>query len=60
MLFRSSWGLRRSIDVGNIVFNIIETGLFGRSEDDRLEDFAEVYDFKEVFLAPYEPRTKDN
>ena len=55
-----SWGLRRSIDVGNIVFNIIETGLFGRSEDDRLEDFAEVYDFKEVFLAPYEPRTKDN
>jgi uncharacterized repeat protein (TIGR04138 family) len=51
-----SWGLRRSQDVGNIVFNIIETGLFGRSEEDRLEDFADVYDFKEVFLLPYEPR----
>jgi uncharacterized repeat protein (TIGR04138 family) len=51
-----SWGLRKSQDVGNIVFNIIDTGLFGRSDEDRLEDFADVYDFKEVFLLPYEPR----
>jgi uncharacterized repeat protein (TIGR04138 family) len=53
-----SWGLRKSLDVGNIVFNIIDTGLFGRSDEDRLEDFEDVYDFKEVFLAPYEPRAK--
>jgi uncharacterized repeat protein (TIGR04138 family) len=53
-----SWGLRKSIDVGHIVFNIIDTGLFGRSDEDRLEDFAEVYDFKEVFLLPYEPRPR--
>ena len=25
-----SWGLRKSLDVGHIVFNIIDTGLFGR------------------------------
>ena len=53
-----SWGLRKSIDVGHIVFNIIDTGLFGRSEEDRLEDFADVYDFKAVFQAPFEPRAK--
>jgi uncharacterized repeat protein (TIGR04138 family) len=23
-----NWGLRKSVDVGNVVFNIIETGLF--------------------------------
>jgi uncharacterized repeat protein (TIGR04138 family) len=40
------------------VFNIIDTGLFGRSEEDRLEDFADVYDFKAVFQAPFEPRAK--
>lgn len=51
-----SWGLRQSQDVGIIVFNIIDTGLFGRSDEDRLEDFADVYDFKEVFLLPYAPR----
>jgi uncharacterized repeat protein (TIGR04138 family) len=52
-----NWGLRKSADVGNIVFNIIETGLFGRSPEDNLEDFKEVYDFKEVFQKPYEPKS---
>lgn len=50
-----NWGLRRSSDVGNIVFNIIDTGLFGRSPEDNLEDFADVYDFKEAFLRPFDP-----
>jgi uncharacterized repeat protein (TIGR04138 family) len=52
-----NWGLRKSADVGNIVFNIIDTGLFGRSPEDNLEDFKEVYDFKDVFQKPYEPKS---
>ena len=52
-----NWGLRKSVDVGNIVFNIIETGLFGRSAEDNLEDFKEIYDFKEVFHKPFEPKS---
>jgi uncharacterized repeat protein (TIGR04138 family) len=50
-----NWGLRKSADIGNIVFNIIDTGLFGRSPEDNLEDFSNVYDFKEVFQKPFEP-----
>ena len=50
-----NWGLRKSADFGNIVFNIIDTGLFGRSEDDNLEAFSNVYDFKEAFHKPFEP-----
>ena len=53
-----NWGLRKSADVGNIVFNIISTGLFGRSEEDNLEDFCGVYDFKETFLKPFDPKSQ--
>ncbi len=52
-----NWGLRKSVDVGNVVFNIIETGLFGRSEEDNLEDFKDVDDVKDVFQRPFEPKS---
>ena len=55
-----SWGVRRTADVGNIVFNLIDTGLFGKSEDDTPEDFAGVYDFREVFLKPFQPPDRRN
>ncbi len=54
-----NWGLRKTDDVGNIVFNIIGTGLFGQSEEDTPEDFSDVFDFKEAFLKPFEPKAKD-
>lgn len=55
-----NWGVRRTADVGNIVFNLIDSGLFGKSEEDRHEDFAAVYDFKEVFQRPFEPGAGKN
>ena len=51
----ANWGVRRTADVGNIVFNLIEGGFFGKSDDDRPEDFANVYDFKEAFARPFQP-----
>lgn len=53
-----SWGIKKSVDVGHIVFNIIGTGMFGRSEEDRLEDFENLFDFKDAFLRPFEPNLK--
>lgn len=53
-----NWGLRKTDDVGNIVFNIIATGLFGRSEEDDLAAFSNVYDFKTAFLKPFDSKTK--
>ncbi|MGA0134482.1 MAG: Minf_1886 family protein [Opitutales bacterium] len=48
-----NWGLRRSIDVGHIVFNLIEAKLFGSSPEDKLSDFEGVIDFKEAFQRPF-------
>jgi len=54
----NNWGIKKSVDVGNIVFNIIDTKLFGRSAEDQIEDFVNIYDFKEAFLKPFEPKEK--
>lgn len=51
----NSWGLRMCRDIGNIVFNLIEYNVFSKTENDRLEDFAEIYDFDEAFVKPFQP-----
>ena len=43
------WGVRTTEDFGNIVFNLIDTGLMGKTEEDSIEDFRDVYDFNEEF-----------
>jgi uncharacterized repeat protein (TIGR04138 family) len=43
------WGIRRTVDFGDIVFNLVEAGLLSRTEKDTREDFDNVYDFDEAF-----------
>jgi len=43
------WGITQTEDFGNIVFNMIEKKLLSKTQEDRLTDFALVYDFKEAF-----------
>ncbi len=50
-----SWGVRRCSDFGEIVFNLIEYNVFSKTESDRREDFADVYDFDEAFVKPFQP-----
>ena len=50
-----SWGIHSSEDIGNMVFNLIGAGIFGKTEDDSIEDFRNVYDFEEVFAKPFAP-----
>ncbi len=52
------WGIRSTGDVGRMVFNLIEAGIFGRSEDDRLEDFENKFSFEEAFVIPFRPTRK--
>jgi uncharacterized repeat protein (TIGR04138 family) len=42
----ASWGLKRSEDIGEIVFNMVDVGLLRKTDDDRREDFAGVVDFE--------------
>ena len=43
------WGIKSTNDFGEIVFNLINSGLLGKTEEDRKEDFHNRYDFKEAF-----------
>jgi uncharacterized repeat protein (TIGR04138 family) len=50
-----NWGIRCCEDIGHMVFNLIDAGIFGRTEEDSIEDFKDVYDFGEVFVKPFAP-----
>ncbi|MBN1403391.1 MAG: hypothetical protein JW942_02845 [Opitutales bacterium] len=56
-LFRQ-WGIHEGRDFGNIVFNLVEYGVFGKTETDSIEDFDNVYDFEDVFVKPFLPPSK--
>jgi uncharacterized repeat protein (TIGR04138 family) len=49
------WGIRSCGDVGKMVFHLVETGAFGRTEQDRPEDFEKGFDFHEAFVVPFLP-----
>ncbi len=51
----TSWGLGRCEDFGEMVFNLIEYGVFSKNEDDTKEDFTSIYSFREAFLDPFKP-----
>lgn len=50
----NSWGVEKTGDFGDIVFNLIEIGEMTQSEADRREDFEDLYDFAQVFETNYE------
>jgi uncharacterized repeat protein (TIGR04138 family) len=52
----NSWGITRCGDFGEIVFNLIEYNVFSKTENDRREDFAEVYTFEDAFVKPFLPK----
>jgi uncharacterized repeat protein (TIGR04138 family) len=49
------WGVTKSSDFGDIVFNLVEWGVLGKTEQDKPEDFQDVYDFDEAFVKPFLP-----
>src|ERR1700757_4439128 len=50
-----SWGIHSCEDIGNMVFNLIGAGIFGKTKEDSIEDFKNVYDFEEAFAKPFAP-----
>ena len=53
-----SWGIRSCEDIGHMVFNLIGAGIFGKTDEDSIEDFKSVYDFQEAFVKPFAPEKK--
>jgi uncharacterized repeat protein (TIGR04138 family) len=50
-----SWGIRATEDVGHMVFNLIGAGIFGKTDEDSINDFKNVFDFEEAFVKPFAP-----
>ena len=49
----NSWGVRSTSDFGTIVFNMIEIGQMRKTENDRREDFDDVFDFDEGLVEQF-------
>jgi len=43
------WGVAKTEDFGNIVWNMVEYGLLSKTETDSIEDFKDVYAFDAAF-----------
>jgi len=49
------WGVTCCLDFGEIVFNMVETKLLAKTEQDSREDFRNGYDFHDAFRKPFLP-----
>jgi uncharacterized repeat protein (TIGR04138 family) len=47
------WGIHTTEDLGEIVFSMVECGVLIKQEEDRREDFRNLYDFTEAFEDNY-------
>ena len=52
-LVLASWGVHRTSDFGEIVFNLIKIGRMSKSEGDRRSDFDNVFDFDQAFVRDF-------
>ncbi len=50
----NSWGVTRTADFGEIVYNLIDVGMMKKSPNDRREHFDDVYDFDTAFRVEFE------
>jgi uncharacterized repeat protein (TIGR04138 family) len=45
------WGVNETVDLGRIVFTLVDVGLLVTQPGDRIEDFANAWDFESAFDA---------
>jgi len=58
-LVLNEWGIHSCEDFGQIVFNLVNTGILGKSDHDRPEDFIPGFLFDDAFVKPFLPKLKD-
>ena len=52
----NDWGISTCTEVGEIVFRLVQHGILGKSETDKIDDFQEIYTFREAFECPFLPK----
>ena len=49
----ASWGVKETIDFGEIVFSLVEARLMKKRPSDTKDEFRNVFDFSKAFDCPY-------
>ena len=50
------WGITKCAEVGEIVFQLVTMGVLGKNENDKIDDFEELWSFAEAFDIPFRPQ----
>jgi len=51
-VFRN-WGIRATVDIGHMVFEMVERGEMRKTDRDTLADFSDIYRFEQALDADY-------
>jgi uncharacterized repeat protein (TIGR04138 family) len=54
------WGIDRTDDFGEIIFNLVEANLMSKTPQDSRRDFHAVYDLDEALVRNYRIEVKDD
>ncbi len=54
------WGVHQCRDFGEIVFNLVESGLLAKTDQDSRADFDDGYTFFDAFRKPFLPASKQD
>lgn len=52
------WGITCCESFADVVFNLVDRGVLGKTEQDSREDFAGGFDFDEAFVKPFLPPSR--
>ncbi len=52
----NEWGIKACEDFGQIVFNLVNNGVLGKTQSDSIEDFKKGFNFDEAFVKPFQPQ----
>jgi uncharacterized repeat protein (TIGR04138 family) len=47
------WGIQRTDDFGDMVFNLVEAGLMSKTDADNRADFHNIYDLDQALVQEY-------
>jgi uncharacterized repeat protein (TIGR04138 family) len=43
------WGIYETVDFGHMVFDLVKKKILSKTEEDSIDDFSNLYDFKKAF-----------
>ncbi|HRJ77268.1 MAG: hypothetical protein HUU03_05640 [Planctomycetaceae bacterium] len=49
----TSWGIHCTRDLGQIIFNLVDARLLRATDEDKIEDFTDVFDLKEALVEGF-------